>query len=163
MNSLHELIEHLEAKPYYFAGSYWSSARGVNSPLSVEVDCEFLHEDMAVVVAGTYRLLPGALQHPFQIRLPFGDASPTATSVQLSTPALGTPKGKLFFTSGHMSFLARTESAALSAEISVSNRNVFTLSGVVDVEGRAFSYSLRGTASSERATLSNVVGIRKGG
>ena len=162
MNELIDLIEHLEAEPYYFVGPVWSAARGTNS-LPFDVDCEFTREETAVVVDGKYRLLPGGVQHPFQLRLPFVDAASNVSSVVLTTPALGTVSGKMFFFGGSANFLGRAEAAALSAQLTVSERGVFGLSGVLEIQGRPFGYYLKGVASSDRATLSNVVGISNQG
>ena len=161
MDNLVQLIDRLESEPYYFVGTYWAAARSINHPLPFEFDCEFTREDNAILVDGTYRPHSGGPQHPFQVRIPFEDALRYVTSVQMETPALGKFTGRLFFMPGHVTFLARTASAALSAELTASDRGVLTLSGAVDIEGRAFGYSLKGAVTSDRATLSNVVGLKR--
>jgi hypothetical protein len=159
MNSLSELIEHLESEPYYFLGSYWPGQGVATHPIAFEVDCEFTHDGKAVVVDGTYRA-HAREQHPFQLRLPFDAQVFHAASADLTTPRLGEMKGKVIFAAGGGSFIGRTDSAALSAQVSFSENEVIVLTGALEIDRKFFGYSLKGVVASSRATLSNVVGIR---
>jgi hypothetical protein len=160
MNTLSDLIKHLESEPYYFVGSYWSGNRAEAHALPFECDCEFTHDAAALVVEGVYRPHAGATQHPFELRLDLQTQVLHAAPVKVSTPALGTIEGKVVFLSGFGVFIGRNASAAASAQVSVSERDLISVSGAVETGGRYFGYSVKGAVVSNRATLSNVVGIR---
>jgi hypothetical protein len=160
MNTLSDFIDGLEAEPYYFVGSYWTSDVLAPHPMPFEFDCEFTHNDSGVFVEGLYRAHSGAPQHPFQLRLPFKGVTPHAVSSELESPAIGLAVGSLMFVSGAATFLGRSKQAILSAHVTVEERGIITLVGTLELQGKQYGYKLKGAVASYRATLANVVGIR---
>jgi hypothetical protein len=114
---------------------------------------------VSVSCDGIYRNHAGGQQTPFKLRMQFATPVMHVASINVTTSRLGELDGKVFFIGGGGSFIARSESAAISAHVSISERRVISLTGAVEIDRRYFGYSLKGTIASNRAALSNVVRV----
>jgi hypothetical protein len=152
-----------ELESLCFSGVYWPTDRKLDGvPKPFGFDCAIRHEARRIIMEGEFQSAPGRACLPFELHVPFEDMFRPMTSVTLTTPALGKVKGMLFFMPGCISFLGRTDAAALSAHIQALNQNFFSLTGVMEINGWTFGYTMKGTVPTNRAALSNVVGIRAG-